>query len=200
MQQVKKKFYIIPFILLGLTLATGFTLANTGELKGEISGLYTSFSANFSYSSGTGVVRSGKMHYQYPGNLHIQFNDGRIIASNGTFLWIYSPSNRVCAKQTLAGSGSVSGGLVGFLNRYEVTRTQNRFVFRNPDANIEEVVVDIHQDTKMIKNLRFKTDNNVFTYSFSNINVGAGAKASLFNYKPPTDAQLVENPLNRYSR
>ncbi|MES0491881.1 MAG: hypothetical protein ABUK01_17935 [Leptospirales bacterium] len=197
---MKKKLYIISFFLLALLGAAGLSLASSGELKGEIGGLYSSFSANFSYSSGSGVVRSGKIHYQYPGKVHIAFSDGRVIASNGFFLWIYSPSNRICAKQDLAGSGSVSGGIVGFLNSYEMTRTQNRFVFRKLGANIEEVTVDILPDSKMIKNLRFKTKNNVFTYSFSDIIVGAGVKASLFNYKPPTDAQMVENPLNRYSR
>ena len=183
--------YIVPasFLMLGVSL---FSLMEP-SLKNHIGGIFTSFSANFSYSSGEGLVYTGKIYYEYPGKLHLKLSDGRIIATNGTYLWLFNPETMKCARQKVTMD---NGNFLGMLSAENlVSSTDTNFVFEKPGGKIREVIINTQGN--MIKNARLKINENYVSVSFSNVETDIGIKASLFNYKPPTDAQLVENPLNQ---
>jgi len=189
----------ISVIILSLLFGALCLFADSGGLKSKVSGIYSSFSANFSYSSGGGSVSTGKIFYRYPGNLHVRFSDGKVIAANGIHVWLFNPSTMICAKQTLAGSGGVGGGVLGLIRGdYTMRQVNNRFIYDSETERISQVIVDTNNS--MIKNLRITIGDKVYNFSFSNVVIGGNAPASYFTYKPPTDAQLVENPLNRYVR
>ncbi len=161
-------------------------------LKAAAGGMYSSFTANFTYTSSGGAVNSGKIYYQYPNKLHVRTSNGGVIATNGTHLWIYNPASAICARQDVGGS---SGGIIGLLSGYEGQIRGNSYVFRKPGAYYEEVVVTVSNG--MIASVRLRHEDETSVYSFSGIQLDAGIKGSLFTFKPPANAQLVENPLNR---
>ncbi|MCB1146169.1 MAG: zf-TFIIB domain-containing protein [Leptospiraceae bacterium] len=162
------------------------------QLKSQIGGMFTSFSANFSVTGSGGSVSTGKVYYQYPNQLHVSVSGGGIIATNGKFLWLYNPSSGFCARQDVGGS---SGGVLGLLGGYEGSVRGGNFVFKNPANYYSEIIVTASNG--MLRSLTLRHEDQSTTYAFTGVNVGGGARASLFNFKPPPNAQMVENPLNR---
>lgn len=186
--------FFAAFLLFTAGIFSGNLFANEAlsQLKSKVGGLYSSFTASFTYSNSGGATKSGKIYYQYPNKLHIRMSDGGVVATNGRSLWIYNPASGLCAKQDVGGG---SGGLLGRLGSYEGRATGNRFVFRNPEAHFTEIAVSAAKG--MVSSVTMRTAEGAATqYQFSGVRVGAGVKASLFNYKPPTSARVIENPLN----
>ncbi|RME92817.1 MAG: outer membrane lipoprotein carrier protein LolA [Candidatus Hydrogenedentota bacterium] len=162
------------------------------EIKSLLGGLYKSFTANFTISGSSGNLMSGKIYYQYPGKLHVKTSDGGVIATNGRYLWIYNPASGRCMKQDVGGTG---GGILGILKSYDGKRSGDSFIFRNPNKKITEIGIRVSKG--MIRSVRFQTEDSSYTVSFSNVQFSGGIRASLFNYKPPASAQVIENPLNK---
>lgn len=176
-----------------LFFATSYA-AEIGDLERRIKGLHTNFTANFSYSSSLGESYTGKIYYQYPNKLHIQLSDGRVIATNGKFLWTYNSETRICARQVVQEESA--GGLFYFLHgNYSVQEENGRYVFKRPVDDGNEITVKVEGDT--VKSVQFKSAADVVNFSFSNVVTDTNMKSSLFNYKPDPEAQLIENPLNR---
>jgi len=177
------------------------------DVEGKIKGLFTSFTANFSYSSTVGDkngesvdLYTGKIYYQYPNKLNIQISDGRVIATNGKYLWVYNPDTKICGRQAVKEENI--GGLFYFLHGgYSVQEDNGRYIFQRPGSALGEVTLKVDGD--ILKSVQFKIKDNVnkidtvINASFSNVVTDTNIKASLFNYKPDPDAQLIENPLNR---
>lgn len=167
--------------------------AEIDDIQAGIKGLYTNFTANFSYTTSSGELLSGKIYYQYPDKLHLRLSDGRVIATNGKFLWTYNSDTKICARQTVR---EQSGGLFYFLRAgYSVQQDNGRYIFKGSGENQKEVSIKIEGGN--LKSVQFKTKNDVINISFSNIVTDTSMKASLFSYKPDPEAQLVENPLNK---
>jgi len=214
---MKMKSFKVLFVFLLLWGAQPQPAIEVNDVQGKIKGLYTSFTANFSYSSSSGELYSGKIYYQYPDKLHIQLSDGRVIATNGKFLWTYNASTRICARQSVKPENG--GGLFYFLQAgYSVHEENGRYIFKGKGDNLPEVSLKV--DDGNLKSVQFKSKrrvapkntkaanefddadvagfgDDVINVSFSNMVTDTSMKASLFNYKPDPEAQLVENPLNR---
>lgn len=178
---------------------SGRVSALNEELKTELGGLFTSFTGNFNYSNSKGAFYGGKIYYQYPNKVHIELATKKVIATNGIYLWIYNPETSVCIRQT------VEPGDMGIFSRldesYDLRREQNRFVFEKLDilgAVEKKVVIDV--ENSMLKAIQIQENDETVNISFSNVETDIGIKAALFNYKPPTDAQLLENPLNKLAK
>jgi len=190
---MKRYVYTFLFAFLLIFYAQPRQAADVADLQGQIKGLFSSFTANFSYSTSSGELYSGKIYYQYPDKLHVRLSDGRIIATNGRFLWTYNSASRICAKQTVLGS---AGGLFGFLQGdYTVHADNGRYTFKWRGETRSEISIKV--DGGILKSVQFKSKNDVTNASFSNVVTDTSMKASLFSYKPDPDAQLIENPLNR---
>jgi outer membrane lipoprotein-sorting protein len=189
---MKKQAGII-FTLIFLLLPVHILIGVPEELKESLSTMFSTFQADFSYTNTEGNLFTGKLYYQYPDKMHLRLSDNRVIATNGTYLWMYSPSTMVCARQKVEQKDQYN--LKFLTDNFTMERNGDHFVFTRPDGKIKEIVLDVQN--QMIKNIRLKVDENFMNISFSNVERQVGLKASLFNYKPPTDAQLVENPLNK---
>ncbi|MEM7180523.1 MAG: outer membrane lipoprotein carrier protein LolA [Spirochaetota bacterium] len=139
---------------------------------------------------------TGTLSYKRPYNLHIKFSDGRIISANKNFLWVYSPGRMIAGKQDLRGG---TGGIGGLLSGYEsVTEAGNTIKLRSTTRTYEEIIVVVTPDN-YLRSLRMKRQGSS-TYSTINLSIigkNIGLPSNLFNFHPPSSAQIVENPLNQ---
>ncbi|HRP69227.1 MAG TPA: outer membrane lipoprotein carrier protein LolA [Turneriella sp.] len=158
------------------------------SLKNNVKGFYSSFRANFTISSGSGM-QSGKIMYQYPGKLRIETSTG-VIATNGQHLWVHNKSSPLCARQDV---GGVGGGLLGILGSYEGTVQGSTYIFKKKGAHFDEIVVQTGGGT--VRSVRMKHGDETITYTFSGMAIDTGISGAMFNYRP-SGATIVENPLN----
>ncbi|MDI7186083.1 outer membrane lipoprotein carrier protein LolA [Leptospira santarosai] len=138
---------------------------------------------------------SGTLSFKKPNYLHVKFSDGRVVSSNGRFLWFYSPARAIVGKQDLRGT---SGGVFGLLGGYEeITQVGGSIRLKSPTKSYEEIVVTMNPDNTP-KSLRMKRRGSTeyTSISFSGVQTNVGLSASLFNFSAPSSAQIVENPLN----
>jgi outer membrane lipoprotein carrier protein len=150
-----------------------------------------SIRANVSINGTTGLLS-----YKQPHNLYLKLSDGRIISANGRFLWFYNPSRAIAGKQDLKGS---SGGLRGLLSGYETITASGRVIrLQSEKKAYEEILVSLSPDN-VLKSIRMKRrgDSEYYEISLSGVQTDIGLPASIFNYHPPSSAQIVENPLNQ---
>jgi outer membrane lipoprotein carrier protein len=138
---------------------------------------------------------TGVLSYKNPYQLHVRLNDGRIISANGKILWFYSPDSSLSGKQDLKGA---TGGLGGMLSGYEtVTVSGKTFRLTSTSKKISEIIL-IVSDNDLPRVIKMKRDDEEVTeISFSGIATNIGLGTSLFNFQPPTNSQIVENPLNQ---
>lgn len=150
-----------------------------------------SIRANINVNGMTGV-----MSYKKPNSLYVKFSDGRVISANGRYLWFYNPSRTIAGKQDLTGA---TGGLYGLLNGYESALVSGTTLkLSSEKKEYEEIIIQMTPNY-LLKSIRMKPrgSTRVIDISLSNIQTNIGLPASLFNYHPPSNAQIVENPLNQ---
>jgi len=185
--KIKKLSFLL---LMALSVQQLISQDAVSILRGKIGGLYSSFSGNFTIATAGGKVKAGKIFYQAPNKVHIKMS-GSVLASNGRYIWTYNSSTGLCGKQD---AGGASGGILGLLRGYIGTVRGSSLVFKNKEGFYDEITVKTSNG--MVRSVRLKRGSETSTVSFSGIKIGAGMRASLFNYKPPPSARLIENPLN----
>ena len=138
---------------------------------------------------------SGLLSYKPPHNLYLKLSDGRIISANGKSLWFYNPSRAIAGKQDLKGS---TGGLRGLLSGYETISASGKVLkLQSEKKGYEEIILSLSPDN-VLKSIRMKRrDGDFFEISLSGVQTDIGLPASIFNFHPPSSAQIVENPLNQ---
>lgn len=139
---------------------------------------------------------NGSISYKKPSSLHVKLSDGRVISANGKSLWIYSPASAIAGKQDLKGS---SAGLSGLLSGYEnITGGGKTLRLRSDKKYYEEIIVSMNPNNTL-KSLKLKTkgSEDYTEISFSGVQINLGLPSSIFNFHPPANAQIVENPLNQ---
>ncbi|MCB1178184.1 MAG: outer membrane lipoprotein carrier protein LolA, partial [Leptospiraceae bacterium] len=122
--------------------------------------------------------------------------DGRVISANGRHLWFYNPARAIAGKQDLKGG---TGGLYGLLNGYEsVTSSGRTLKLQSSKKYYEEIIINLTPNN-MLQSIRMKRKgaDSAIEISFSGIQTNLGLPSSIFNYHPPSSAQIVENPLNQ---
>ena len=180
-------------LLFGFTSAGSF--ADNGIVDSVISKMnsFGSIRANITIDN----TVNGQLSYKRPNLLHVKFSDGRVISANGRFLWIFSPENRIAGKQDLdQEKGTV--GIASILKGYEnVNVTGNIINLKSPSRYYEEVRI-VTGDDNMPKAFQLKTKTGEYTnIALSNIQTDIGLPSNLFNFHPPSNAQIIENPLNQ---
>ncbi|TGK07484.1 outer membrane lipoprotein carrier protein LolA [Leptospira semungkisensis] len=138
---------------------------------------------------------TGTLSYKKPNQIHVKFSDGRVIASNGRYLWFYSPARGIVGKQDVKG---LTGGMAGLLSGYEeVTPVGGSIRLKSNNRTYEEIVVTLGPDnTPRTLRMKNKGSGEYTSVSFSGVQTNVGLSASLFNFGAPSNAQIVENPLN----
>lgn len=150
-----------------------------------------SIRANINFNGMTGI-----MSYKKPNSLYVKFSDGRVISANGRYLWFYNPARTIAGKQDLTG---VTGGLYGLLSGYEsVSVSGSTLRLFSETKAYEEIIIQMTPNY-LLKSIRMKPRGSarMIEISLSNVQTNIGLPASLFNYHPPSTAQIVENPLNQ---
>jgi len=183
------------FVCFGL-LSWGFSLqaedgnARLSAVIGKLNSL-ESFRATITINGSM----TGVLSYKNPYQLHVRFNDGRILSSNGKVLWFYNPDSSIAGKQDLKG---VSGGIGGLLSGYEsVTVSGKTFRLISPSKRYTEIILVV-SDNDLPRVIKMKkSDEEITEVTFSGIATNIGLGTGLFNFQPPTSSQIVENPLNQ---
>lgn len=185
---------MVLFVIFFAGFFTKQTSAQSASLVSLLSGVRTSFKANISYFVNGNLTHQGKISYSYPNKLYINFSNGDEIVSNGKYLWLYDSESLLCAKQEVSGNSFV---LSLGKNRSEVNG--NRIVVFSGNEKITVVVKD-----KLPQSISFQQSgantlnkNSGVRISFSNFQTGVQINQSLFYYKPPTSAQVIENPFKK---
>ena len=181
---------ILCFLFLLLQDA-GAQSTHLQELKSNIAGLYSRFTGNITIIANSGQISSGKVYYQHPNKLRVKLSNGRLIITNGKFLWMCEPSRSVCFKQDVGGLG---GGVMTLLKNYASQKQGDRYVFTAPNSEKIKKVIISAQDS-MLKSVELSTAEGSIAVNFSNLTIGIGLKSSLFYYKD-SNTQIIENPLN----
>lgn len=153
------------------------------------------FRADISMSSEGGVVR-GALSYQ-GGKVHLQLSDGRVIASSGRHLLVYSPATRVAGKQDMGPGG---GGLGWLLNGFDtkVRGTSAELVATDPNRSVQKVQLQWGADY-ILRRLVVKSKNREqpLIIQLSNLRPVKSFSAGVFSWKPPAGSRTVENPRNQ---
>lgn len=183
----------VIFFLISFPFYSTFTQEGTESLSNFLATMNSleSIRANISINGMSGI-----MSYKKPNSLYVKFSDGRVISANGRYLWFYNPTRGIAGKQDLSGG---TGGLYGLLNGYEsVSASGNTLKLQSEKKGYEEITIQTTPNN-LLKYIRMKPrgGSRVIEISLSNIQTNIGLPASLFNYHPPSNAQIVENPLNQ---
>lgn len=154
-----------------------------------------SFTAHITINSAEGLVR-GKLVYQN-GMMNLRLRDGRVIASNGRNLLVFSPGTNVAGKQDIHARG---GGLGWILNGYrsEIKGNTAHLVAEEPDKRIQEVRLQWGSDF-LLQNITFrsKEGENWTTVGLTKITPVNNISTAKFFWHPPSGSRTVDNPLNQ---
>lgn len=189
------KLYL--YIFLGSALLTVSTPIFSQSGEELLSQLFSKMSSLESIRANVSINgTSGLLSYKQPHNLYLKLSDGRIISANGRFLWFYNPARAIAGKQDLKGT---TGGLRGLLSGYETITASGKVIkLQSEKKTYEEIIVSLSPDN-VLKSIRMKRrgDSDYYEISLSGVQTDIGLPASIFNYHPPSSAQIVENPLNQ---
>lgn len=191
-QNLKDKIYAsLSLAILFLFLSFLFPLsAQAGNLLQILSGVQTSFRANISYFIDGDIRYQGKITYSYPNKIYVQFGNGDAVISNGKDLWLYDAASMLCAKQEVG-----AGSFVLPLSKYRSEQRGNTLTLFRGNRKITVI-----SKSGLPVSVLFENTNNSsgkVRITFSNFQTGIEVSPSFFYYKPPTSAQIVENPFKK---
>ena len=154
---------------------------------------YSSFRANITIDN----VVTGQLSYKRPNLLHVKFSDGRVISANGRFLWIFSPQNRIAGKQDLDQEKGTAG-IAALLRGYDEVNVIGSTIDLKSSSKYYAEVKIVTSDDFMPKLILLKNKKGKSTsIKLSGIQTNVGLPSNLFNFHPPSNAQIIENPLNQ---
>ena len=159
-----------------------------------------SFRANLQITLQNAAEFTAVLSYQN-GKIHLQLNDGRVVATNGIYMIAYNPNSGVAGKQLV--EEKPSGGPNWLLNvneyNYEFpSETQALGRAQNPHNYIQQVQLewDANYDLQRIS-LQRKNDLAWFHLRLGEAQTITNFSPTLFSYRPPTGSRTVENVLQR---
>lgn len=189
-------FIAVPLFLLLIISIPLYSVSGNEALSKFRSRMYSigSMRGMITLQSNGGMM-TGTFSYKAPGKIHIQFNDGKTIVSNGRKLWVYNPANGICGVQDLGGGGS--GGIAAYVDSYSAIAPGNGNVIKLSGNNYYDEITVVTDDTGLLMSATFNsTTGGGFSISLSGVQVNLGLPGGMFDYSVPANAQLVKNPLN----
>ena len=172
-----------------------------GKFRARMLGIHK-LTGVFSLTEESGQLQTGSFKYLAPDKIYVKFTSpaGKVLVSNGKKLWVYNSGNNVCGVQDLAAQ-SVSGGIAGMVQGYNAIvspRGSDGFTIKlkNNDKQYTDVVLRV-DSSFMLKKAVFKNkDGKKFSFTLSNVSTTQEVMKNIFDYSVPTNAQVVQNPMN----
>ncbi len=145
-------------------------------------------------NSGDGMVTTGDFAYKAPNKIKVNLGSGKVITTNGTRLWVYDSSSQICGVQDVGGGNS--GGIASMVGGSSaiVSSSGSGYVIKLAGSYYDEITIAV-DSTYMMKSVNFGGAGG-FSVSFSGVTVGGNLPSGMFDYSPPADTQIVNNPLN----
>lgn len=158
-------------------------------------------SGTISWTTSAGFTYTGTFKYKAPDKLYLNFTapSGKVIVTNGRSLWVFDKSSNVCGIQDVG--GGYSGGVASLVSGYNAMLASQglggyTIKLRNFEKAFPELVI-VTDANFLLRKLILKDKNgDSTTYTISNLTAGQNIPSGHFDFKPPTSAQTVRNPLN----
>ena len=201
---MKKTIILSALTIIALCSVTAYLYAMTGDealqrFQGRMGSIST-MRGTISWTDTSGFMYTGNFKFMAPGRIFVKFSSpsGKILASNGRKLWVYSPSSNICGRQDL-GRGR-SGGIAGVVSGYSAILLGGgsgyTIKLKNNDRHYSSITLVV-DSTFLLKKAIMKTkDGGGMTISLAGVVVGEGMSPGIFDFSPPASAQTVNNPLN----
>ncbi len=160
---------------------------SAGKLQGTIS-----------WTSSSGAAYSGEFKYMSPGMINVKFTSpsGKSVVCNGKKLWIYDNGSNICGVQDV---GGVSGGIAGIVNGYSGIATGGgggyTLKLKSESKAYPEIVLNL-DSTFMLKRATFKDRSGNSTSFTLTVRDGGSVFPGMFNFAIPSNAQVINNPLD----
>ncbi|MDA3901596.1 MAG: hypothetical protein PF637_13890 [Spirochaetes bacterium] len=147
--------------------------------------------------SSEGGMLTGTFSFKSPGKIHVQFDNGKTIVSNGRKLWVYNPESGICGVQDLGSGGS--GGIASIVDGYTaMARTSGSgAVIKLTGSGYYDDITIVTDGSYLFRSATFNNSSGGgFSVTLSGVQVNLGLPGGMFDYSVPANAQLVNNPLN----
>jgi len=201
---MKKTTIFSALIIFATSSASAYLYAMTGDealqrFRGRMGSIST-MRGTISWTNSSGFMYTGNFKFMSPGRIYVKFSNpsGKIIASNGRKLWVYSPSSNICGIQDL-GRGR-SGGIAGLVSGYSAIvmggGSGYTIKLKNNDRHYSSITLVVDSSFLLKKAVMKTKDGGGMTISLSGVIVGEGMSPGIFDFSPPASAQTVKNPLN----
>jgi outer membrane lipoprotein-sorting protein len=154
-----------------------------------------------SWTLQSGMTYTGSFKYMAPGKLYIKFSSpsGKVLVSNGKKLWAYDSGSNICGIQDLGIDNS--GGIAGLISDYMAIVTQQgssgyTLKLKNSEKRYPEIILLLDGTYLLKKAILKNEEGDSFSFSLSNVDTKARVMNSQFNFNPPSNTQIVKNPMD----
>jgi len=199
------------FLVLSL-LAVGLTPQGQGVVE-RIQGFYDGtralkgqFSQRVELAMGQVEEARGAFYLQRPGMMRWEYErpERRVLVTNGSTLWAYTPTDRQVIVQDLktavssipfdflVGAGRLTDQFV--LRQVSLHGDSYRLVLipRRPDPHLSQMEMEVDEATLVIRSLTIQDPyNNRTVMRFSHLEVNSDLPADLFSFVPPPGVKIL---------
>lgn len=186
----------IPDILKGVE--NRYNRARTLEL---------SFQQTYDAPRRAAKTESGQLFLQKPGRMRWQYAvpEGKLFISDGKYIYLYTPATNRVERSKVKESEDLRAPLAFLLGRLDFQRDFKRFVLRQDGAALS-VIAEPKSENAPFTQVEFRVgpeyeireleiigqDNSIMQYRFENEKLNPPLKPSLFQFRVPAGAELVE--------
>jgi len=198
-----KALFIITTILISISpLSDIFAISGddaVARFRARMGGA-EKLAGTISWTTANGTIYTGAFKYMRPGMIHVRFSSppNKTIVSNGKKLWIYDSSSNICGVQDLGSWGS--GGIGGMISGYSAIASggDGGYIIRLKSAtrNFPEIVINT-DSSFMLRRATLKNRNgDMISFTLNLLDSTGSVSAGMFNFSVPSNAQVINNPLN----
>jgi outer membrane lipoprotein carrier protein len=150
---------------------------------------------------------SGELFLRKPGRMRWQYSDpaGKLFISDGKIMWLYLPGSNRAERTKVKESDDMRAPLAFLLGRLDFDRDFRRFLARK-DGDNTWITAEPRSERAPFRQVKFQVtpsyvirevhvvghDNTIMQYRFEDERLNPPLTESLFNFKPPPGAQVVE--------
>ena len=163
---------------------------------------------------GAGVQRSesGTLRLKKPGKMRWDYRspEEKLFVSNGTDTWLYLPQEKQVRKSSLKSLQDLRSPLAFLLGKTKLEKELQGLSFapdvqawqsgdsilrgvpRGMDDRVEQVLVEVTPDNRIVRILIQAVDDSVTEYRFSNQQENVRLSDNQFQFTPPSGSETVD--------